>query len=68
MRAAVTAKAKMWARMMATRLAGNKEGKGKGDKGKGIAMRMASIEEGKGSKAMACHRPCYLVGYFCDYC
>jgi hypothetical protein len=33
-RAAVAATATMWAIAMATRLAGNKEGKGKGGKGK----------------------------------
>jgi hypothetical protein len=34
MRVAVMAKATMWAMVMATRLAGDKEGKGKGGKGK----------------------------------
>jgi hypothetical protein len=34
MRAAAMATATMWAMVMVTRLAGNKEGKGKGGKGK----------------------------------
>jgi hypothetical protein len=43
----------MWAMAMAMRLGGNKEGKGKGDKGSGDDnVRLAGEEEGKGSKAM----------------
>ncbi len=48
-----TARAKVttWAMAMVTRLMGNKEGKGEGGKGK--AMRGAGIKQGECGKAMA---------------
>jgi hypothetical protein len=47
------ATASTWAMAMAMRLAGNKEGKGKGCKGNGVGyVRVAGNKEGNGSKVM----------------
>jgi hypothetical protein len=40
----------MWAMMMAARLAGNKEAKGKGGRAMMMAMRVTGKEEGEGGK------------------
>ncbi len=51
-RVAAMATATIWVMAMSTRLAGNKEEKGKGTRANVTAMRVVGIEKGKGSKAM----------------
>jgi hypothetical protein len=48
MRALATAMATMWEMATATRLAGNKEGKGNGSKGNAMAMRVVGDKESRG--------------------